>query len=589
MPSRPDEWLCTEYSRGSCNDMRYLALVADYDGTLARDDRVSPEAMQALQRVRASGRRVILITGRRLEDLFSVCDCAPMFDLIVAENGGIIHEPATREEIRLANPPPKLLVQGLRARGIEPLEVGQVIVAMHAPHRRTAQDLVWELGLEVQVIGNRGMVMLLPAGVNKATGLEHALRRLGLSRHEVVGVGDAENDHSFLARCEAPVAVANALPSVKEDAVWVTSGENGQGVIELIDELIATDLKRLRGAAERHMIPIGTRADGSPVRLPPHGHNVLVAGPSGCGKSTLTAGILERLIEKDYQICIVDPEGDYGTLRDVVTLGNQWRAPSVDEVLSLLEDPKVNISINLLGVPLEDRPGFFSQLIPSLQAMRARTGRPHWIVLDEAHHMLPETWGHAASTVPRKLGETLLVTVHPDHVAPAVLASIDIVVAMGRSPQETLGKFARVTGRSLIWPENPDHGSGMTMMWFADGAEPPFAVHPVPGRAERIRHKRKYAEGDLRWFSFYFRGHDCRHNLKAQNLAMFCQIAEGIDEETWMYHLRRGDYSRWLRHSVRDDFLAGEAERIEQETDIDPPRTRRMIIDLIRSRYTLPE
>lgn len=85
---------------------------------------------------------------------------------------------------------------------------------------------------------------------------------------------------------------------------------------------------------------------------------MLIAGPSGCGKSTLTAGIIERLIEKDYQACIVDPEGDYGTLRDVVALGNQWRAPSVAEVLSILNDPKINVSVNLLGIPLDDRPDF---------------------------------------------------------------------------------------------------------------------------------------------------------------------------------------------------------------------------------------
>lgn len=571
------------------DDMRYLALVTDYDGTLAADDRVFPEAMDALRRVRSSGRRSILITGRCLDDLFKVCDCASLFDLIVAENGAILFDPVSREEIRLANPPPKLLLRGLRARGIEPLEVGQVVIAMHAPHRQAAQDVVWELGLEVQVIGNRGMVMLLPPGVNKATGLEHALRRLGLSRHEVVGVGDAENDHSFLQLCEAPVAVANALDSVKEQAVLVTAAANGRGVVELIDELIANDLKALRGKVARHLITIGTRPDGSSVQLAPHGHNVLVAGPSGSGKSTLTAAILERLIEKDYQVCIVDPEGDYGTLPGTVALGNQWRAPSVTEILSILEDPQVNISINLLGLALEDRPEFFSQLIPNLQALRARTGRPHWIVLDEAHHMLPDNWGHASSTMPRQLGETLLVTVHPDHVAPEILAAIDLVVAVGHSQQKTLEKFARVTGRTLPWPEDLVCETGRTVAWYVDGAEPPFVMRPVPARAERIRHQRKYAEGDLRLGSFYFRGPGCRHNLKAQNLAVFCQMAGGIDEETWMYHLRRGDYSRWLRYSVRDDFLADEVERIERRPDVDPWQSRRMITELTRSRYTLPE
>lgn len=569
--------------------MRYLALVTDYDGTLASHDRVSEQAARALERLRVSGRRAILVTGRRLGDLLAVCTCARLFDLVVAENGAIVYDPVSREETRLANPPSELLIQGLQARGVEPLEIGQVLVATLAPHRAAVQDVIWELGLEAQVIGNRGAVMVLPAGVNKATGLEYALRELGLSRHEVAGVGDAENDHSFLERCECAVAVANAAPSIKQIAAFVTTAENGNGVIELIDGLVADDLRRLEGSLSQNLILLGKRTDGTAVQLPPYGHNMLVAGPSGCGKSTLTAGIIERLIEKDYQVCIIDPEGDYGTLRDVVALGNQWRAPSVNEVLSILEDPKVNLSVNLLGIPLDDRPDFFAQLIPNLQAMRARTGRPHWLIVDEAHHMLPDTWGHAAAILPQQLHETILVTVHPGHVAPAILAPIDMVVAIGHSPEKTLEKFARVTGQTITWPVDLSYRADRVVVWFNEDGQAPFAMQAQPGRAERIRHHRKYAEGNLRWHSFYFRGPDNRHNLKAQNLVVFCQIAQGIDETTWMYHLRRGDYSRWFRHAVKDNHLADETERVERRADLAPWQTRQMIEELVNARYTLPE
>lgn len=569
--------------------MRYLALATDYDGTLASDDSVSDRVSHALERLRVSGRRVILVTGRRLDDLLKVCSCARLFDLIVAENGGIVYDPASRRQTRLADAPSEAFVQQLRTRGVEPLEVGQVLVGTHAPHRATVQDVIWELGLEVQVIGNRHAVMVLPAGINKATGLDYALRELGLSRHEVVGVGDAENDQSFLQRCECAVAVANAAPSTKAIAAFVTSAANGNGVVELVDELIADDLQRTTGQLPRNLVLLGTHDDGRPVQLSPYGNNLLVAGPSGCGKSTLTAGIIERLIDKDYQVCIVDPEGDYGTLRDVVALGNQSRAPSVGEIVSILEDPKINLSVNLLGIPLGDRPGFFAQLIPNLQAMRARTGRPHWLVLDEAHHMLPGTWGHATAVLPMRLHETILVTVHPDHVVPAVLASIDVVVAIGHAPERTLAKFARVTERTLEWPDGLSHQPDHVVAWFLREGQPPFAMRAEAGRAERLRHRRKYAEGDLRWHSFYFRGPDGRHNLKAQNLAVFCQIAQGIDEITWLYHLRRSDYSRWFRHAVKDEHLASEAERVERRVDLSPWQTREMIRELVHARYTLPE
>jgi hypothetical protein len=114
-------------------------------------------------------------------------------------------------------------------------------------------------------------------------------------------------------------------------------------------------------------------------------------------------------------------------------------------------------------------------------------------------------------------------------------------------------------------------------------------VQPERTRAERIRHHRKYAEGDLRYHSFYFRGPDGRHNLKAQNLAVFCQIAAGIDQNTWMFHLRNNDYSRWIREAVRDPWLAEQIEPIERRGDLSPQHTRDLVRGIISARYTLPE
>jgi hydroxymethylpyrimidine pyrophosphatase-like HAD family hydrolase len=569
--------------------MRYLALAVDYDGTAAHDDKLSDSAAQAIERLRVSGRRSILVTGRRLEDLLRVCPRIGIFDLVIAENGGVLYDPQRREATLLASPIPAHFVDALRRRAVAPLEVGRVLVATHDRHRTPVLEVVRELGLGLQAIFNRSAMMLLPPGVNKATGLDVALRRLGLSRHEAVGIGDAENDHSLLTHCECGVAVANAVESLKQIASFVTQGSNGNGVAELADELIANDLVRMEGKIERHLVSVGRRVDGTQVRIPPYGRNILIAGPSGSGKSTLTAALIERLLDKAYQVCIIDPEGDYGTLSAVACLGNPQRAPSVNEVLSILEDPTINLAVNLLGLPPDDRPFFFAQLIPSLQAMRARTGRPHWLVLDEAHHMLPQTWGHADSTLPRKLGETILVTVHPDHLAPEVIAPIDLVFAVGSSPERTLSQFAAGVAQSLTWPQQLTHHRGSVVAWFVSDGELPFSMEPVRGRAERIRHHRKYAEGDLRYHSFYFRGPGGGHNLKAQNLAVFCQIAAGIDDATWLFHLKRNDYSRWFRDAIKDSWLAEQTEPIERRTDLSAQQSRGAVCELVSARYTLPE
>jgi hydroxymethylpyrimidine pyrophosphatase-like HAD family hydrolase len=103
-------------------------------------------------------------------------------------------------------------------------------------------ELIKQLGLELQVIFNKGAVMILPTGVNKATGLTCALKEMEVDAQNVVAVGDAENDHAFLAMCGIGVAVGNALPMLKERADLVVEGKRGFGVTELIDRILATDL-----------------------------------------------------------------------------------------------------------------------------------------------------------------------------------------------------------------------------------------------------------------------------------------------------------------------------------------------------------
>ena len=568
--------------------MRYLALVTDYDGTLVRDAPMDGRTSDALARLRNSGRRVILVTGRRLDDLRSVCPALDQFDFVVAENGALLYDPRADEETLLANPPPAAFVDRIRELGAAPVTVGKVVVDTRLPHQAAVLQAIQETGLELHIVFNRAAVMVMPTGVNKATGMDHALRRLGLSAHEVVGIGDAANDHSFLERSECAAAVANAEPAVRASVDLVTNLPGGEGVVELIDEILRDDLARTLNTVREPVLVVGKRADGSNVAVPPYGVNLLIAGPSASGKSTTTTGLIEQLLGYDYQVCVIDPEGDYGAMQGLITFGNEHHAVSVGEVLAFLEDPKINLGVNLLGIPLADRPGFFSQLFPALQALRIRTGRPHWIILDEAHHVMPPEWLHLDTLVPQRLQGVVFVTVRPDHLAPAALSVVDLLVAIGPEPEQTVRQFARAAGHEVAWPKSLAYQPRRAVAWFPQPNETPFSIELVRGRSGRVRHQRKYAMGDLRERSFYFTGPQGQHRLRVQNLFMFSQIADGIDEPTWMFHLRRGDYSRWFRKSVNDRYLADQTRSVEQRLELAPTETRRLIRGLIEARYTVP-
>jgi hydroxymethylpyrimidine pyrophosphatase-like HAD family hydrolase len=220
--------------------MRYLALATDYDGTLASHGTVAPETVAALRQLAATGRKLILVTGRRIDDLTQVFPEVALFDRVVAENGPLVYRPQSQETRVLSEPPPPAFVEELRRRGVQPLTAGQVFVATEQPNERIVLNVIGELGLDLQVILNKGSVMVLPASVDKATGLRAALDELALSARDVVGIGDAENDEALLLMCGCGVAVANALDSLKAVAGHVTAGENGAGVREIIEWLIRT-------------------------------------------------------------------------------------------------------------------------------------------------------------------------------------------------------------------------------------------------------------------------------------------------------------------------------------------------------------
>lgn len=568
--------------------MRYLALCCDYDGTLATHGKLLPGTIEALERLIASGRRLLMVTGRELDDLQSVCERLDLFEYVVAENGALLYHPGTRAEQTLAPRPPDKFVAKLRERGVERVSQGRVIVATWEPHETTVLETIRDLGLELQVIFNKGAVMVLPAGVSKATGLACALERLGLSAHNAVGIGDAENDHALLRSCECSAAVSNALPTLKEVADIVTTQDHGAGVAELIDAILKDDLASYEDRLTRHHILVGKTADGTEVKLPPYGQNVLLIGTSGSGKSTLATGFLERLAEQNYTFCIIDPEGDYDTFADSVTIGAPTRPPTVDEVTQLLAKPDSSCIVNLVGLPIADRPGFFASLAPRLQELRARSGRPHWLLIDEAHHVLPAEWEPGPLALPEKLTGVIQISVHPELIAPKALRQVKTLIVVGKNPDVAFRELCKAADRPVPEVSSDELEPGHALLWNV-GDEAPVHLKIEPGKTEHRRHTRKYAEGELPpERSFFFRGREKKLKLRARNLIQFLQLAEGVDDDTWVHHLEAGDYSAWIRQAIKDSGLAATLRSIEQESNLSPADSRDRVREAIEEKYTLP-
>ncbi|MDX8539667.1 HAD-IIB family hydrolase [Mesorhizobium abyssinicae] len=564
--------------------MYFIALATDYDGTLAHDGIVTRKTLSALEQLKKTGRKLILVTGRELPDLKRVFPELALFDKVVAENGALVYTPASEEERTISPSPSADLVAGLKKRGVKPLSVGRSIVATWEPHQATVLDVIKKLGLELEIIFNKGAVMILPSGINKATGLAAALGDLRLSPRNTVGVGDAENDHAFLQACGCSVAVDNALPAVKNTADLVTRGARGKGVEELIGKLIKHD----RGLVKRRRdgILLGT-SGGKDVYLSPT-DTVLIAGSSGIGKSTLATALTERFVETGYQFCIFDPEGDYDGLQGAVKLGDGSSVPTKEQLLDLIEKPDANVVVNGLALRVNERPDFFADLLPGLGSFRYRTARPHWLVIDEAHHLLPKRRDDTRAVLSLELPGTVLITVHPEAISTDALRLVTAVIALGPKAKSVVRTFCHETGVEEPGAMSSQKGDRV-LFWRPRNGKKPMSVKAIEPRQSLKRHSRKYAEGQLdEAGSFYFRGPDDAMNLRAHNLIIFAQMAEGIDDKTWEHHLRAGDYSEWFRHQIRDKDLARETETAEKDKTLSAQESRKRVLDAVRRRYTAP-
>ena len=147
------------------------------------------------------------------------------------------------------------------------------------------------------------------------------------------------------------------------------------------------------------------------------------------------------------------------------------RPPTANEIVKLLHGADKSGVVNLAGLPAGDRQSFLKDLTPKLSDLRARLGHPHWVTVDETHHLLPAN-DAATESIPLGNGESVLhITESPRLVAREVLDATSLFIAIGARGQSLLEEFCEVSGvtpparqvaaldatAALVWrPKLPD-------------------------------------------------------------------------------------------------------------------------------------
>jgi hydroxymethylpyrimidine pyrophosphatase-like HAD family hydrolase len=573
--------------------MKLSAFALDYDGTIAVDGGVDPQVRTAIAEARQEGIAVLLVTGRRLSDLRDAAGDLHCFDVVVAENGAVLEFPAGGRHVRLGPPPTASFLRELERRGI-PFTAGECLVETDARWAASILDAVRALQQPLVLAFNRGRLMVLPPAIAKSTGLRQALHALRISIHNVIGIGDAENDHDLLDACEVGVSVAWGSPALCAIADEVIPGSGPPAVAERIRGFVA-QARLASSQMGRRRFVLGKEEDGAEVSLAVRGRTILIAGEPGTGKSWLAGLVCEQSILQGYCVCIIDPEGDYRTLEalpGVITLGGDDPPPRAHELVRALRYPDVSVIVDLSKISHHDKREYLQTLLPLLVSMRRQTGLPHKILLDEAHLFL--TGGNVAQLIDPDLAGYILVTYRVSSLPIALRESMDTVVMVTREtdPDEAATLLA------LCRP-----GAGVTTRLFHDLPMTEAALLPGPeesfGRVRRfrlaprltahVRHRTKYLDmpvADAQAFVFSVDGRP-----RARTLKEFGGLLRGLPPEQLAGHLKRHDFSRWIHDVFRDRPLASCVREAEVRLDAreDPRDILDRIAQAIRARYEAPE
>jgi hydroxymethylpyrimidine pyrophosphatase-like HAD family hydrolase len=578
--------------------MKLGVIALDYDGTSAQHDRLDAGVRDAIADARTRGITVFIVTGRSLEELRRVAGDLHFVDVVVAENGAVLHFPGNDYTTVLAAPVPGALVDELQRRGIGATP-GRCLVDCAASDALQILDVVRQRELPLVLAFNRSRVMVLPQGVTKATGLQVVLDMLRLSPHNALAVGDAENDHALLQLVEVGAAVEWGSQALQAAADLTISGTGPSAVAGYVRTIAASGRMPVPAKARRRL-RLGFTEDGREFSLAVRGRNVLITGDAKSGKSWIAGLLCEQLILHGYSMCVLDPEGDYRSLEalpGVTILGGEDPAPTPRELLSALRYPDRSVVIDLSRVAHDEKIDYIRSVLPALNVMRRRTGLPHRILVDEAHYFLHDAAArhlldldtngytvvtYCASRLPPELlaaTEVMLVTCESNPV------EIEALCRRCASCQQVEGAAGRwstlahlLLGQAVALPITEEAGGELKIFNIGQRLTP------------HVRHRQKYVDvpvTESRAFQFAGNGAAPR---RVRTLRQFVDALEHGSVPALGGYLRRGDFSRWIADVFGDHALAQELRKEEQrfKTSIDDDVLPE-IVSAIRSRYDLIE
>jgi len=547
--------------------VKFSVLALGFDGTIAERGSVSADLRAVLAEVRERGILIVLATGRTLTHLRDGAGDLSFADAIVAENGAVVALPRAVPRL-LCGEASIAFMQALEQAGIA-FRSGRCVVEADAGDAGRILSVVRSLELPLALSFERGRVMALPAGVCKSAGLREVLHAFRLSPHNALAIGGAANDHDLLDACEYGAAVEWGSEALKNAADGLVPGADPASLVPYLRGAIES-MRLPEARVGRSKVTLGQTREGRPVIFTVRARNLLVAGDPRSGKSWATGLVCEQLVLLGYSLCIVDPEGDYGSLEGIpgiVVVGGTAPLPPPREITRALHHPDLSFVVDLSRLGHLAKMEYLRTLLPDLVRFRGRTGLPHRIVVDEAHYFLGQP--DASEFFDFELGGYALVTYRVSDLHPQVLATMQAIVMTHTSDSRELATLARLAGSkddsawSGLLGDLAIDEAALIRATGTEGAQP-ARFRLAPRLTAHVRHRAKYRDVPLptdRAFVFTREG---TPRGTARTLSAFVEGIASAPADAVDAHARRGDFSRWIADVFGDQTLALEVRELEE-------------------------
>jgi len=584
--------------------MQFKVLALDLDGTIAMNDKVELKTLQVLRDAKKEGFAMVLVTGRRLIDIDQMGPFEELCEAVVAENGAAVYFPSTDTVTLPFGSLASEIVEGLEKLDI-PIDRGMAIISTWVPHDKNVIEALSATGYSASLEYNKGAVMVLPPGATKGTGLNIALKELGYSQRNVIAFGDAENDRSLFEQAELSVAVANASSGIKELAGIQLEEPNGQGVRNFIKRLIKGITPKKIRVQPRRKLTLGHFTNGKEMSIHPlvlTTGNLGIFGVSGSGKSWLAGLIAEKLLLLEYQICLIDPEGDYRGVKafpnTLLIGGSDSLPPNSSEVSTLLEYSNMSLVIDLSQYKLAEKINYVDDLLTTLSNLKERRGKPHWFLIDEIHYFCQDDDQPITRLLVDRMnaGGFTIVSYEPSLIAPSLIKKLDHLM---------LTRIERKEDMDLINAYAVDHhlplcdfaelkvlSNNQAYFFIKDGAiecgenQGVVQFDSTSKKVPHIRHLHKYLRAPLpNNKQFYFHQSNQKGPaLRATSMYDFLRIIPQVPWDTINYHLLRGDFEKWIEYTLHDSELAKRIHKIANRK-LEGEVLRNSLSEAIASRY----